>query len=75
MRALSFGLARLIWISRIHFRLAQAKTGTGKTLAFLIPAIERLLLARPAPPSDKISVLILSVSQHDFSPLVEIERT
>lgn len=30
--------------------LAQAKTGTGKTLAFLLPAIQRLLTTRPIQP-------------------------
>lgn len=38
--------------------LGQARTGTGKTLAFLIPAIETLL--RSPPQSDKISALIIS---------------
>ncbi|KAI9631920.1 P-loop containing nucleoside triphosphate hydrolase protein [Dioszegia hungarica] len=39
--------------------LAQAKTGTGKTLAFLVPTIQRLITA-PAPPASSTSVLILS---------------
>ena len=41
--------------------LAQAKTGTGKTLAFLIPCIERLLRSNPQPSPGQISVLIMSV--------------
>eukprot|EP00123_Amoebidium_parasiticum_P011430 comp20710_c0_seq1/m.27016 comp20710_c0_seq1/g.27016 ORF comp20710_c0_seq1/g.27016 comp20710_c0_seq1/m.27016 type:complete len:706 (-) comp20710_c0_seq1:51-2168(-) len=47
--------------------LAKAKTGTGKTLAFLIPAIERVKEERAKAPSAKpqrnpahISVLVLS---------------
>lgn len=37
--------------------LVQAKTGTGKTLAFLIPIVERLARGKP---STGISALILS---------------
>jgi ATP-dependent RNA helicase MSS116, mitochondrial len=44
--------------------LARAKTGTGKTLAFLIPAIERLLRrienTKGRKPTNAISTLILS---------------
>ncbi|KAG0143812.1 hypothetical protein CROQUDRAFT_660791 [Cronartium quercuum f. sp. fusiforme G11] len=40
--------------------LAQAKTGTGKTLAFLVPAVERLRNLKPSPPDQQISVLIIS---------------
>lgn len=39
--------------------MAQAKTGTGKTVAFLIPAIQPLITG-PLPPLSKTSVLILS---------------
>ena len=39
--------------------LAQAKTGTGKTVAFLVPSIERLVRSPPAL-AGQISVLILS---------------
>ncbi|KAG6856979.1 hypothetical protein H0H87_011368 [Tephrocybe sp. NHM501043] len=38
--------------------LVQAKTGTGKTIAFLLPAIERLAKARQPPKG--ISVLVLA---------------
>ena len=41
-------------------RLAQARTGTGKTLAFLIPSIERLIRSSQQPQRGQISVLILS---------------
>ncbi|EPQ29233.1 uncharacterized protein PFL1_02988 [Pseudozyma flocculosa PF-1] len=40
--------------------LAQAKTGTGKTLAFLIPSIQRLLSLDTPPPASAVSVLVLS---------------
>ncbi len=40
--------------------LAQAKTGTGKTLAFLIPAIQNLIKAPQMPPQSKTSILVLS---------------
>ena len=40
--------------------LAKAKTGTGKTLAFLIPAIERVLLNPSATARSQIPILILS---------------
>lgn len=38
--------------------MARAKTGTGKTMAFLIPAIEGLV--RSPPRAGNISVLVLS---------------
>ncbi|KAJ1024474.1 hypothetical protein NDA13_004407 [Ustilago tritici] len=40
--------------------LAQAKTGTGKTLAFLIPSIQKLCALPKPPPQRSISVLVLS---------------
>ncbi|GAK67800.1 DEAD-domain-containing protein [Moesziomyces antarcticus] len=40
--------------------LAQAKTGTGKTLAFLIPSIHKLCALPTPPPQSSISVLVLS---------------
>ncbi|GAC95286.1 hypothetical protein PHSY_002861 [Pseudozyma hubeiensis SY62] len=40
--------------------LAQAKTGTGKTLAFLIPSIQKLCALPKPPPQTSISVLVLS---------------
>lgn len=38
--------------------LVQAKTGTGKTIAFLLPAIQNTLLKRPA--KGLVSILIMS---------------
>ena len=40
--------------------LARAKTGTGKTLAFLIPSIERLARAPGGVPPGGVHVLVLS---------------
>lgn len=40
--------------------MAQAKTGTGKTLAFLIPAIHHLLSRSALPQKSSTSVLVLS---------------
>lgn len=40
--------------------LARAKTGTGKTLAFLIPSVEMLARLQPPPRPGAISVLIIS---------------
>jgi ATP-dependent RNA helicase MSS116 len=40
--------------------MAQAKTGTGKTLAFLIPAIHHLLNRSALPAKSSTSVLVLS---------------
>jgi ATP-dependent RNA helicase MSS116 len=40
--------------------LVKAKTGTGKTLAFLIPALERLSAIPPAQRRGNVSALVLS---------------
>ncbi|KAI5859857.1 DEAD-domain-containing protein [Durotheca rogersii] len=40
--------------------LAQAKTGTGKTIAFLLPAIQNLLNRGPTKPGSMVSALIVS---------------
>ncbi|KAJ5438745.1 ATP-dependent RNA helicase [Penicillium daleae] len=40
--------------------LVQAKTGTGKTLAFLLPALHCLLEARAAPPRGQVAILIIT---------------
>lgn len=40
--------------------LVQAKTGTGKTLAFLLPSLHCLLEARPAPPRGQVAILIIT---------------
>jgi len=49
--------------------LAKAKTGTGKTLSFLIPAIEEALRAQGAP--GKIKVLIVSPTRELASQIYE----
>ena len=38
--------------------LVQAKTGTGKTIAFLLPALQSLL--QSSPPKGQVSILVLS---------------
>lgn len=40
--------------------LARARTGTGKTLAFLIPALERLLANKDYNPGKSVGVLVIS---------------
>jgi ATP-dependent RNA helicase MSS116, mitochondrial len=40
--------------------LAKAKTGTGKTLAFLIPSVERTVKRTAAQRAQSVSVLIIS---------------
>jgi ATP-dependent RNA helicase MSS116 len=40
--------------------LVQAKTGTGKTMAFLLPTVERLAKLPQAPKFGQISALVLS---------------
>ena len=40
--------------------LAKAKTGTGKTLAFLVPTIETLVRSGPKPSNNAIRALVLS---------------
>ena len=40
--------------------LAQAKTGTGKTLGFLVPTLQSLVSLPSLPPANQTSILILS---------------
>lgn len=40
--------------------LVQAKTGTGKTLAFLLPALHCLLQGHSTPPRGQVSILIIT---------------
>ncbi|KAI9369698.1 P-loop containing nucleoside triphosphate hydrolase protein [Aspergillus egyptiacus] len=40
--------------------LVQAKTGTGKTFAFLLPALHCLLQGETAPPRGKVAILIIT---------------
>ncbi|KAJ7094471.1 P-loop containing nucleoside triphosphate hydrolase protein [Mycena belliarum] len=53
--------------------LVQAKTGTGKTLAFLLPAVERLSQMELA--SRKISMLVLSPTRELALQIEEEART
>ncbi|GAA5941383.1 hypothetical protein JCM3775_004912 [Rhodotorula graminis] len=55
--------------------LAQARTGTGKTLAFLIPSIENLLRAPTQPPKGAISVLVLSPTRELAIQIEESAKT
>ncbi|KWU46315.1 DEAD-domain-containing protein [Rhodotorula sp. JG-1b] len=55
--------------------LAQARTGTGKTLAFLIPSIENLLRAPTQPPKGQISVLVLSPTRELAIQIEESAKT
>ncbi|SCV74294.1 BQ2448_6726 [Microbotryum intermedium] len=54
--------------------LAQAKTGTGKTLAFLIPSIELLLRSNPQPKADRISILVMSPTRELAIQIEEAAR-
>jgi Rad3-related DNA helicase len=51
--------------------LAKAKTGTGKTLAFLIPSIEVLLHTPPPPLAGAIRVLCLSPTRELASQITK----
>ncbi|KAJ1533576.1 hypothetical protein HK405_000456, partial [Cladochytrium tenue] len=53
--------------------LVQAKTGTGKTLAFLLPALHRLLLAREsgALPSGHVGILVLAPTRELVSQIAD----
>lgn len=57
-----------------HDVLAQAKTGTGKTLAFLVPSIQRLLLA-PLPDRSLTSILVLSPTRELASQIADAALT
>lgn len=56
------------------YSLAQAKTGTGKTLAFCIPSIELLLRSKPQPAPGQISILILSPTRELAIQIEEAAR-
>lgn len=49
--------------------LAKAKTGTGKTIGFLLPCVEAL--ARNPPPANTISVLVLSPTRELASQIAK----
>jgi hypothetical protein len=51
--------------------LAKAKTGTGKTLAFLIPSIEVLLHTPPPPQPGAVRVLCLSPTRELASQITK----
>ncbi len=51
--------------NRTFSSVAQAKTGTGKTLAFLVPVVQKILAANPdlssrTARSDDIQAIIMS---------------
>ncbi len=50
--------------------VAKARTGTGKTLAFLIPTIERLMTSKPDAP-DQIRALVLSPTRELAAQIAE----
>ncbi|KAL7008414.1 hypothetical protein EMMF5_002143 [Cystobasidiomycetes sp. EMM_F5] len=54
--------------------LAQAKTGTGKTLAFLIPTIQRLLLSKRSRPVGNVGALILSPTRELAAQIAEAAK-
>lgn len=56
-------------------RLAQAKTGTGKTVAFLVPSIERLARSNPPPQFGQVSILVLSPTRVSLPYLVCLSMT
>lgn len=70
--ASSADLFRVVYFSLLS--LAQARTGTGKTLAFLIPSIESLLRAKPQPAAGHISILILSPTRELAIQIEEAAR-
>lgn len=54
--------------------LAQAKTGTGKTMAFLVPSIQRMMTS-PYPAQQHTSILVLSPTRELAQQIaVEAER-
>ncbi|KAI0000251.1 DEAD-domain-containing protein [Xylariaceae sp. FL0662B] len=53
--------------------LAQAKTGTGKTIAFLLPAIQNLI-ARKMKPGTKVSLLVISPTRELAMQIAEEAR-
>ena len=51
--------------------LAKAKTGTGKTLAFLVPAVERLRLLGQNRRTDSVGALIISPTRELATQIAE----
>ncbi|KAF2084142.1 DEAD-domain-containing protein [Saccharata proteae CBS 121410] len=51
--------------------LVQAKTGTGKTIAFLLPALHTLLTERARAPRGNVSVLVLSPTRELASQIAK----
>jgi len=51
--------------------LAKAKTGTGKTLGFLLPAIERILAAPAAARRGRVSALVISPTRELAQQIAE----
>jgi ATP-dependent RNA helicase MSS116 len=55
--------------------LVQAKTGTGKTMAFLLPSVERLATVSPPPRQGQVSILILSPTRELALQIEEEAKT
>ncbi|KAI1655565.1 DEAD-domain-containing protein [Daldinia decipiens] len=53
--------------------LAQAKTGTGKTIAFLLPAIQRMM-HRQEKPGENVSLLVISPTRELAMQIAEEAR-
>ncbi|KAF3060057.1 hypothetical protein GL218_04686 [Daldinia childiae] len=53
--------------------LAQAKTGTGKTIAFLLPAIQRMM-HRQEKPGNNVSLLVISPTRELAMQIAEEAR-
>lgn len=58
-----------------HDVLAQAKTGTGKTVAFLVPALQRLLSSKTHRGNGQVGVLVISPTRELATQIAESGKT